>query len=84
MWPCQVPAAMVSTTVTPATKAVRRSSAAITAVNGGMTNSGITIPPDTTSCTPDTKSHKTATAIATYPVGRSARAVTPAHPPTPA
>jgi hypothetical protein len=72
---------MASSTVAPATMAVRRSSAAVAPINGATMNSDITIRPDIAASTQGKSSHKTATAIATCPAG--GRVFTPAHPLTP-
>jgi len=80
-WPCQAPAAMVSTIVAPATMAVRRSSAAVATINGATMNSELTIRPDIAANTQGKSGHETATATAICPAG--GRVFTPAHPLTP-
>ena len=51
---------MASSTVAPATMAVRRSSAAVAPINGATMNSDITIRPDIAASTQGKSSHKTA------------------------
>ena len=78
MGPCHHPAAMVSTTVAPAMMAVRRSSAAVAAINGATMNSEITIRPDVAASTQGKSSHKTAIAIAACSACGRDRVFTPA------